>query len=105
MNEAHVADYLRRTGDEEIITENYTDDPQKGFVTYQIKPEALVIGNLYGDGSYWLRLLAAIARANGKEKMMGVTRRLSRAKAFERRHGFKIVGYVLERGVTNGKHC
>ena len=98
MNEEHVHDYLKRTGDAAIGGDFRIED-EKGFITYSFSGPVLTIFNLYGDAAHFLTIINEVAKKNRKTKTVGATKRMFRAKAFERKYGYKIVGYILEKRV------
>lgn len=91
-----VNDYFNRTGKVSIDCEILAEDG-KGFISYAIAGDKLLVPDLYGDGKYWLEKALEFARQNGCTKLIGGTRR--NPKAYEKMFGTKVVGYILEREV------
>jgi len=92
-----VQKYFDKSGDEKIFTSNMEEN-EHGFCSYSIDKDVLIIGNVYGDGKYWDSFLSEIATNNGCVKMRFATRR--NPEAFTRRHGYNVVGYILEKEVV-----
>lgn len=70
----------------------------KGFISYAIQGDRLLIPDLYGNGKFWLDYALTLAKEKGCTKLVGGTRR--NPKAYAKMFGTKVVGYVLEREVN-----
>ena len=99
MNKEHVSKYFDKSGDEKIFTTNLVEN-EHGFASYSVSNGVLHIINVYGDGKYWDEFLAGVAK-NTKCKFMRFSTRRN-PKSFERLHGYKVVGHILEKEVDNG---
>ena len=88
--------YLDKSGDEEIFTDNLIENDQ-GFASWNIHRGKLVILNVFGAGQFWDSFFVALAKGLGVNKITFGTRR--NPKAFERKYGYKVVGYILEKEV------
>jgi len=94
-----LEDYLQRSGDtvEDMQYNQFLIENDHGFATYSFTTTALILYNVYGDGEYWDKYFYDLAKQHGKEKVMFGTKR--NYKAFERKFGYKRVGYILEKEV------
>lgn len=92
-----VTTYLHLTGKANIDCEIIYIEG-KGFISYAIQGDKLLIPDLYGDGKFWLDYALKLAKEKGCTKLLGGTRR--NPKAYEKMFGTKVVGYVLEREVN-----
>jgi hypothetical protein len=89
--------YFVKSGDSKLLQGITIVDAKRGFVVFVFNEESLVILHIFGNGKYWFDYLEDVARQNGKKKLVGATRR--NQKAFERKHGFILTGYIMEREV------
>lgn len=98
MDEKDLQKYFEKSGDTSIEPDNLivTDN---GFATWTIdrSDNALVGLNVYGDGKYWEEFGNELAKKLGCTKIRVATKRSP--KAFVRKYGFKLVGYILEKEV------
>lgn len=89
-----IQDYINQTKkfgiEGEVV---YLKD--KGFVTYIIKGDSLMIPDLYGSGIFWLGIMEKFAKLNNCKKLVGGTSR--NPKAYNKMFGTKTVGYILEK--------
>lgn len=92
-----VSDYLNSVGKASIDCQILHIEG-KGFISYAIQGDKLVIPDLYGDGKFWLEKALELAKTNGCTKLLGGTRR--NPKAYNKMFGTKVVGYILEREVN-----
>lgn len=95
MNEKDTQKFLTKSGDPGIsaaFDELFEND--KGFISFRVTGDSLFIVQCYGDGRYWMDVARGVAKKLGLTKIQFTTRRNYRA--FERRHGFKLIGYVME---------
>lgn len=90
-------DYMKRSGDDQFFADNLTVNDH-GFCSYKVSNGILVGFTGYGDGEYWDKFLQEKAKENDCNKYMITTRR--NPKVFERKYGFKIAGYILEKEVN-----
>jgi len=96
-----IVDYLVRSGAEYICFNNLVVC-DKGFLTFVIKDNVLLVSDCYGDGRFWIKFLDLVARENNCSIIRFGTKRNWRA--FNRRFGFRLIeekdGYfVLEKEV------
>lgn len=96
MNEEDIERYLHKSKDKHIETENLIEN-EHGFMSWTTFEDYLVAVQVYGDGEYWNRYLDELAKELGYDKILIGTKR--NYKAFERKFGFKLTGYLLERRV------
>jgi hypothetical protein len=97
MNVADIEQYLKKSGDTAISTDNLIKNA-KGFMSWRVtKPETLVLINVYGDGKYWDSVAVELAKQLNLSKIVFGTKR--NPKAFERKYGYSHVGYILEKEV------
>jgi len=66
-------------------------------MSYAVDGNRLVIIQCYGDGKYWDNMATELAIKNKVDKIMFITKR--NPQAFERKYGYKVIGYAMERGV------
>ena len=90
-------DYLRRSGDKEIIEADAIMHPEHGFMSYRLLPDALLLLQVYGDGSYWNLISIEMAKQIGYRTIRFATARDPRL--FERKYGYSTVGVILEKEV------
>ena len=91
-----VEDYFNRSGDEKLSpgsVETYKD----GFCVWRIHDDSLVLVNVYKYGEYWNQWATKKAKERGLKKVMFATKR--NPEGFERKFGFKLTGYILERDI------
>ena len=96
MTEQDIKRYLEKSKDKHIEAENLIEN-EHGFMSWTTWEDYLVAIQVYGDGDYWNQELNNLAKKLGYEKIMMATKR--NYKGFERKFGFKLTGYVLERRV------
>ena len=96
VTEQDIKRYLEKSKDKDIETENLIEN-KHGFMSWTTWEDYLVAVQVYGDGEYWNKELDNLAKELGYEKIMMATKR--NYKGFERKFGFKLTGYVLERRV------
>lgn len=102
MDYGNVKDYIpkewllkffEKSRDDKLIIKNLmvTD---KGFCSFDVHNDILVVFQLYGDGNYWKKILIDFAKKIGCKKIKFGTQR--NYKGFERKFGCKLVGYIME---------
>ena|SRR3990170_1330601 len=96
MYQDDVEKYLKKSGDERIYTDNLIEN-ENGFASYRIVRDKLIILNCYGNGKYWDERFMEIAQKNNCKAIKFGTRR--NCKAFIRKFGYTLKGYILEKGV------
>ena len=97
MNFQDIEKYLKKSGDDEISTSNLVEN-QHGFMSWRTHKDTFVGINVYGDGHYWDAFANELAKKLGLKKIMFATKRSP--KVFEKKYGYKITGYILEREVS-----
>tara|TARA_R110000737_G_scaffold347767_1_gene380087 strand:+ start:1229 stop:1522 length:294 start_codon:yes stop_codon:yes gene_type:complete len=97
MTEQDIKRYLEKSKDKHIEAENLIEN-EHGFMSWTTWEDYLVVIQVYGDGAYWNKELDKIAKELGYDKIMMATKR--NYKGFERKFGFKLTAYVLERRVA-----
>jgi len=96
MKQEDLQDYLKRSGDTKITERNLIEN-EHGFMTWAADEDTLIPINVYGDGKYWDNFLVILAKELGLKKIQFGTER--NYKAYERRFGYKLKGYILEKEV------
>lgn len=96
MKQEDLQDYLKRSGDDSIIEKNLIEN-EHGFMTWTADEDTLIPINVYGDGKYWDSFLVVLAKELGLKKIQFGTER--NYKAYERKFGYKLKGYILEKEV------
>ena len=96
MTEKDIERYLQKSKDTFIATDNLIEN-KHGFMSWTTWEDYLVAIQVYGDGNYWNKYLDCLAKELGYKKIMMATKR--NYKSFEKKFGFKLTGYVLERRV------
>lgn len=86
--------YFEKSGDSKITKENYIEN-EFGFSTHRVVDDQLVLLNVCGNGSFWDSFFCSYARELGLNKIVFGTKR--NPKTFERKHGYRLVGYILEK--------
>ena len=96
-NSSHsrVDDYLKRSGDEDLVQYGTLESNEHGFCIWQLFPNTLFLHQVYGDGKYWDQWANDKATELGVKKIMFMTRR--NPKVFMRKYKCTLAGYVLER--------
>jgi|TARA_R110000803_G_scaffold139163_2_gene205841 hypothetical protein len=74
-------------------------DNEHGFMSWKLDGESFVCLSAYGDGVYWDKYMNELAKQLGCTKILTSTERKS-YKAYVRKYNFKLVGYILEKGVV-----
>lgn len=96
MDSRLIEDYLRRSGDTELPKGN-VEENEHGFCIWRIIEDKLILASVYGDGKYWNEWATKKAEKEGMNTVFCATKR--NPAGFIRAHGFKVVGYILERDV------
>lgn len=99
MTEEQIKQYLTKSGDSYIRTDNLVEN-EHGFLSWTVYDDALVALQVYGDGQYWDSFLNELAKQLDLKTIKMGTRRDYRA--FEKKFGFKLTGYILEKEVNYG---
>lgn len=88
-------DYLERSGDVygTMYPGNIILDNSHGFCIMDVSDGVLIVYQCYGDGEYWVGEIRKTAKKLHLEKIRFITMR--NPKAFERKYGFKTVGYIM----------
>lgn len=96
IDQSDLADYFKRSGDTELLKGNFEQN-EKGFCIWTTNKDMLMLLNVYGDGKYWNEWATNKARETGMKKILFATKR--NPEGFVRKHGFNVIGYILERYV------
>lgn len=97
MTEEDIKRYLEKSGDSTIDMENIVVNDH-GFMSWVIDHEGDFFGiNVYGDGKYWDDFSIALAKQLGCKKIKFATRR--NPKVWEKKFGYNIAGYIMEKEV------
>lgn len=97
MTPNQLQDYFNRSGDNEIIPNCEYLVNDYGFMSYRVEKDTFIIVQVYGDGKYWDEKANRLAKQFGLIKIMFSTKR--NPKTFERKYGYRVTGYVMEKGV------
>ena len=89
-----IKDYLKRSKDNYISGVYGIIHPEHGFMTYDVDIDKLILHCVYGNGNYWYDVAIDLAKQLGLPKLLFATQRNWRA--FERKYGARLVGYVME---------
>ena len=98
MDKETAERYLKKSGDDYIETENLIEN-EHGFMSWKVDGDKFVCMNVYGNGKYWDEYMNELAKQLGCKKILGGTTRKAGWKAFERKYGFKLRGYIFEKEV------
>tara|TARA_R110001606_G_scaffold54406_2_gene133660 strand:- start:669 stop:965 length:297 start_codon:yes stop_codon:yes gene_type:complete len=97
MTPEDVQKYLKKSGDDKVITENLTEN-EHGFMSWTIYEEdTFLVYNVYGDGKYWDSYMNQLAKKLGLKRILISTKRSPRA--YMKKYNFNLTGYILEKGV------
>ena len=96
MNNKQIKEYLTKSKDTEIRLDNLVEN-EHGFMSWTEHDDALIALQVYGDGHYWNIYLNELAKQLGYKKIIIGNKR--NYKAFEKKFGFKLIGYILEKEV------
>lgn len=93
---SQLRDYYNRSGDTELGV-GWMEENEHGFCVWRATEDSVVLVNVYGDGSYWDSWATEKAKELEKDKVLFATKRSP--KAFVRKYGYEVTGYILERKV------
>lgn len=96
IQQSDIERYLTKSKDTDINPTNLIQNSH-GFMSWTVYKDYLVALQVYGDGNYWNEVLNNLAKELGYKKIMMATKR--NYKAFEKKFGFKLTGYILEKEV------
>jgi len=96
ISKEDIKKYLKKSGDQFIYEDNIIVN-EHGFLSWKIAEEKLVLLNVYGNGKYWDTFSIELAKKLGLKSILTATRRSP--KAFTRKFGYNITGYILEKEV------
>lgn len=96
ISETDINKYLEKSGDDSVDTENLIEN-EKGFMSWGVNLDSLILSSVYGDGKYWDKFSIELAKQLGLKKIVIATRRSP--KAYQRKYGYKLTGYLLEKEV------
>jgi hypothetical protein len=71
---------------------------EKGFCVWKQDGKTLMAGDVTGDGRFWDDFLQNKAKELGCKKIKFGTYR-KKPTAFTRKYGYKVVGFLMEKGV------
>ena len=91
-----IQDYFNKSGDTKLEDGKRLSN-EHGFLIYRLGKDAIYVMHCYGDGKYWDKVLEKIARKYMVPKIVFGTKR--NYKAFQRKFGYKMIGYILEKEV------
>ncbi len=96
MTPEQQQDFLERSKDTTLRDDNLIEN-EHGFMSWYISEDKFVPLQVYGDGAYWQQRIEIMASDLGAKSILIGTRRSP--KAYMRKYGYKLVGYVLEKEV------
>lgn len=85
--------YFKKSGDRKLYPTEYSHICDKGFASWNVTADALMVVQLYGDGRWWHGFFDEMAGNLGLPIRFATTRN---PKAWERKYGAKVVGYIME---------
>lgn len=88
--------YFEKSGDDYLVEGTLIQDDH-GFMIYRIYRGEFCIMQVFGDGKHWDNMAVELARQNGCKTVKFGTKR--KPEGFCRKFGYKVTGYVLEKGV------
>lgn len=91
-----LRDYYNRSGDTELGV-GWMEENEHGFCVWRREDNRLILVNTYGDGAYWDKWAEDKAREIECDTIYFTTKRSP--KSFERKYGYEVTGYILERKV------
>lgn len=94
MEKSQLRDYYDRSGDTELGL-GWVEENEHGFCVWRRQDGQLILVNVYGDGAYWNAWADKKAEELGVDTIFFATKRSP--KAFVRKHGYEVTGYILER--------
>ena len=98
MDKESVARFLEKSRSEYVDETNLIEN-EHGFMSWKVDGDKFVCINVYGNGEYWDKYMNELAKQLGCKKILGGTTRKAGWKAFERKYGFKLRGYIFEKEV------
>lgn len=85
--------YYAKSGDIDLAPTKYGHVCEQGFANWNITPTAIVVVQCFGDGAFWLDFFKKMT-SKTDHKIQFATRR--NPKAWARKYGYKVVGYIME---------
>lgn len=98
MDKETAERFLKKSGSRKVLTDNLIEN-EHGFMSWVLDDDAFVCLNVYGNGDYWDKYMNELAKQLGCKTILGGTTRKAGYKAFERKYGFKLKGYIFEKEV------
>lgn len=96
MDSGIIRDYLDRSGDAELPDGNLEEN-EHGFCIWRADEESIILIAVYGDGGHWNKWAEGKAKELKKNSIYFGTKR--NPEPFCRKHGFKVIGYILARSI------
>lgn len=94
----HVDLYLRKSGcDDPLLNEDLLFVYEEGFFTVECRTDCLMVLTAAGDGKFIDKKVIELAKKLGYKKIVFPSKR--NPKAWERRLGYKLAGYVMEKEI------
>ena len=94
--------YVEKSGDPNpvLYTEaNFKEVDGKGWVSWDVNGDVLLVHQVYGDGDYWHKFLLREAKMHLCKSIVGFVYRSP--KGYERKYGMKTVGYIIKKEVDD----
>jgi hypothetical protein len=88
--------FFEKSGDDALIITNLTVT-DFGFASFDVDGDELVIYQLYGNGKLWDKFFMDLVKKMNLKKIKFGTKR--NPEGFEKKFGYKLVGYILEKEV------
>jgi len=98
LDKESVARFLEKSRSEYVDETNLIEN-EHGFMSWKVDGDKFVCINVYGNGEYWDKYMNELAKQLGCKTILGGTTRKAGYKAFERKYGFKLKGYIFEKEV------
>lgn len=94
-----LRDYLNRSR-RDATGFGWKEENESGFCVWRVEQNnVLVVPDVYGDGAYWDAWLTQKAEEMDCKTIRILTKRSP--KALERKYGYSITEYVMEKAVNN----
>lgn len=95
-SDEEIDNYLLKSGDTEIGN-GTLEENENGFCVWKTNGDALLLVNVYGNGSFWNKWAEIKAKSLNMKRIVFATKR--KPVAFIKKHGFEISGYIMARPV------
>ena len=96
MHDLDLQRYYDKSGDTEL-SKGYMEENDHGFCVWGVADNSLILIHVYGDGEYWDSWATEKANQLDLDSVAFGTKRSP--KAFCKKFGYTVIGYILERKV------